>query len=1228
MADAGEFIQIDDKTGTDSRFFCTCFANQDETQLHGGISDRSYLSSQLIGDRVLSASADASQGKGFAAAAGDMPIQLNDQTGALLASLLDGSWQLVGGRAWIAYREPDGTMRRLYQLAVTDYASEDGTILVICKTPSYLQSQLLHKSAAVTTLSTDPDDPANPTDPTYLEAGLQSVSAGRAFGGAPVSLKAGDPQPVCRLTRWDNTDLRTGDVSSDGQVAFVASAVGSQFVRQHVGVPADPNLRQAGSLVFRCRATESGGDIDLTQANLLKDTIDDFVAAGYKIILSDGNWFCDILAEQSWVGEIDLGNLFFHTSAGGEYYGVSGYYDPMWIVPAICGVWFCLTNADFEDLAPIDDLDPTAVGIYAVPRTLPIAAAQVVIDGFARNKKTVFAAGDESMERGIQMFGPTVSNESSLIAVEAVKDFHLAFSSSPLPALDHTGVIENPLADGDSLMSGSGDIASVKTDPQNGWEGSAIPVWFQGTTRSGSLSDMWARVKCSPAQIKIDADFLSIENTWRATYTASAGGFTRSFACAAVGPLEKAPTTGVIHSFPPGEVFVRSKTATRKPRNPRWERTFASLDDMRDNLTPMVRAVGSLPHMESVRLDLMESFLYAYAKFGFSSIYSTVYPFWTRKSCGSLAYGAGTIVAGGTGRGTEIQATGAITWAPFDLPVPVGGVAAVTGTAYGTLGSVPIWVSVGTITVGSTVTPTAWLSWDDGVTWEVDATYQTSSNPTQVRFFNGKFIATRADGKIDLAAGFATPHLIWTQTVTGATQLNDIAFGTGRYLMVGNGGQARYSSDLVTFSDWAYPAGDNLLCVAYSQSSIGGFFHVGYGTPSGGGTIFRKYDGSVTTWTPYNLPGGDSVVSIADCDGDVLAISSGGSIWARSPGYADVAWKQRLGLGIETYHDRFGILVFPLEGRNHIVVGGPAQIATSNTFNQGSSAGYYGIGIPDWTPWGTKTPAHAMQFLEAQFMGGTADNWNPIQWQRAGYPITESFGLAVDPPSTSESGQSGATALDAARQICEEWWIFAGDMAALYIDGSTDNIEDPENSDPTAIAIGNIEDCFTQITAQYQPFGGDYLGKAYIQNVDVAYVAGNDAFYFAGWDDAGNAFGLALWEACRAAYLKTGIIRDTSMNFDSIQSASSMGAALAMTSAYLGDRIDWICRRPKYYTVTIDGNESAAATAHVGSFYKVNPIFLAERSLALGGAYGTGLVVNESHNITTGKHTLEMAFKP
>lgn len=1217
---AGVFMQIDSKDGAGHTYLCTCDADVNAKQLHGGVSFVDYLAGHVFESVTIEGSADISGGNGFFAAPAGGEIVIADGDGALAVSLLDGSWGLIGGRVYIAHRTQDGVMHKLYQLLVTEAGiNDDGSISITCKTPSAEANAMAHKSAAVTQLLTGPDDPANPTDPAYLEETQANVIAGTAFGGVPVSLKAGNLLPVCRLTRWDNTDLRTGDVSTDGQVAFVASAVGSQFVRQHVGAPSDPNLKQAGSLIFRCRATESGGSIDLTQANLLKDTIDAFVAAGYKIVLSDGNWFCDILAENSWVGQIDLGDLFFHTTAGGEYYGVSGWYDPMWTTPALCGVWFCLTNADFEDLAPIDDLDPSTVGIYAVPKTLPIAAAQVVIDGFARNKKTIFATGDSSVVNEIQMFGPMVSNESSLISVSAVKDFHLAFSSSSLPALDHTGVIENPLADGDSLMSGSGDIVDIKTDPQNGWVGGVAPVWFQGAARSGSLSDMWARVKCSPAQISVDADFLSIENTWKATYTASSGGFTRSFACAAAGPLEKAPTTGVVHSFPPGDVFVRSKTATRTPRNPRWERTFLSLNDMRDNLTPMVRAVGALPHMVSVRLDVMESFLYAYSKFGFSSIYSTIYPFWTRKNCGNLAYGAGVLVAGGAGRGTQIQPNGEITWEPFDLPVPFGSTAVVTGTAYGVLDST-WWVSVGYTQAGSVQTPACWLS-NDGLTWTQDGGYQTSALPTSVKFLNGAFLVTRTDGILDFANSESVffTRLDWSTINTGATgPLNDIAFGVDTYIVVGNGGQARYSTNLSSWIAWNWSGGDDLLCVCYSQSGIGGYFHVGVNSGLVG-TVFRKYDGS-DAWTASPLPLGDKVTAIMDSDGDVVAMNPGG-VYARSPGLMDAAWKDRYSIGDNS--GDVGGVAFSIDGANHLVVGANAQILTSPSFLQGSSFEAAYAGVPDWTPWGTKTPSMALDHLIVQKLGGTVDNWNPVRFSRKS-PLYSAFGVAFDPPSSTEGATSGTTVLEALRKICKEWWCFAGDMSASKLDGSADAIEAmiPD------VKMGNREDVYTQITAQYQPFGGEYLGRAYIQNVDKAYVAGNDALYFGGWDLPGaNTFGLLLWQRCRDAYLATGIMRETSLTFDSIQDAATLGALWVMEDQDLGERILWLCRQPRYYRVTVRGNESAAALANVGCRYKPNATLLTERGLDLG-ITGYGVVVESSHDPVGARHELLIAFPP
>lgn len=1209
---AGVFMQIDSKDGTGHIYLCTCDEDVNAKQLHGGVSFVDYLAGHVFESITIEGSADISQGMGFFAAPAGGEIIIADDDGTLAVSLLDGSWGLIGGRVYIAHRTQDGVMHKLYQLLVTEAGiNDDGSISITCKMPSAEANAMMHKSAAVTQLLTGPDDPANPTDPNYLEETQANVIAGTALGGVPVSLKAGRPLAACKIARWDTTDLRTGDVTTDGGVAYVASTVGSFLMLQTESNNTSP--RRGASISFRCRAELISGSVDTSQADQLKADLDTLTASGYKIVLSDGNWFCDIQAESKWTGDVNLYNTTYLTSPN-VWYGVFNLAVPS--PDTFVGVWFNMTNSDFDSLLK-DDVDPTAVSIYAVPKTIPISSMQVVLDGFARNKKTAKSNGEDDIQGGVQFFSPLVSTDSSIVTVAPVRDFGLTFEKSTVAALDRLGGIENALADGDVDLTGSGSIENIKTDPADRWDGGASPVWFKAETKSSPLARIWARIKCSPSLVSVDADLITFENTWKATYTA-ASGFTRSSVLAATGPLETSPTTGIWHTFAPSEVYTKSRLASISPKNPRWTRTFASLDDCRNNLTPMIQSSGPLPHMQSIRFDVMECFPFAYSKFGFQSIYPTVYPFWTRKNCGNLAYGAGTLIAGGAGRGTQIQPNGEITWEPFDLPVPFGSTATVTGTAYGTVGAASYWLSAGYTQAGSTQTPACWISDDDGVTWRQDTGYQTASIPTSIRNVNGQLVATRADGSIDIVTGFSSPNMIWSTVATGATQINDIAFGSGTYVIVGNGGQARYSTNLSSWIAWNWSGGDDLLCVCYSQSGIGGYFHVG--VDSGlVGTIYRKYDGS-DTWTAFPLPLGDKVTAIMDSDGDVIAMNPG-SVYARSPGFTDTAWKDRYSIGDNS--GDVGGVAFSVGGINHLVVGAGAQILTSSSFLQGSSFEATYAGAPDWTPWGTKTPSMALDHLIVQKFGGTADNWNPVRFSRK-TPLYQAFGVAFDPPSANEGVASGTTALEALRKICKEWWCFAGDMPASKLDGSADAIEAmiPD------VKMGNREDVYTQITAQYQPFGGEYLGRAYIQNVDKAYVAGNDALYFGGWDRPGaNTFGLLLWQRCRDAYLATGIMRETSLTFDSVQSAATLGALWAMEDRDLGERILWLCRQPRYYRVTVRGNESAAALANVGCRYKPNATLLTERGLALG-ITGYGVVVESSHDPVGARHELLIAFPP
>jgi hypothetical protein len=1210
---AGVFMQIDSKDGTGHTYLCTCDADVNAKQLHGGVSFVDYLAGHVFESITIEGSADISGGNGFFAAPAGGEIVIADGDGALAVSLLDGSWGLIGGRIYIAHRTQDGVMHKLYQLLVTEAGiNDDGSISITCKMPSAEANAMMHKSAAVTQLLTGPDDPANPTDPDYRLASSANLIAGTALGGVAVSLKSGNPIPACKLARWDTTDLRTGDVTTDGGVAYVSSVFGSFSMAQTEAN--DTATRHGASISFRCRAEWISGVVDTSQAEQLKADLDAFVAAGYKIVLSDGNWFCDIQAESKWPGDV---NLYNTTSINSPNVWYDVFNLGVTAPDTFVGVWFNMTNSDFESLLK-EDVDPTAVSIYAIPKAVPISSTQVVLDGFARNKKTVKSNGEDSVEGGVQLFSPLVSTESSIITASPIRDFGLTFEKSTVAALDRLGGIENALADGDVNLTGAGNIEDIKTDPSARWDGGASPVWFKAETKSSALERIWARIKCAPSILSVDADFIVIENTWKATYTA-APGFTRSSVLAATGPLELSPTTGIWHTFAPSEVYTKTRQASIAPKNPRWTRAFTSLSDCRNNLTPMVESSGRLPHMQSIRLDVMECFAFAYSKFGFQSIYSTVYPFWTRKNCGNLAYGAGTLVAGGAGRGTQIQPNGEITWEPFDLPVPFGSTAVVTGTAYGVLDST-WWVSVGYTQAGSVQTPACWLS-NDGLTWTQDGGYQTSALPTSVKFLNGAFLVTRTDGILDFANSESVffTRLDWSAINTGATgPLNDIAFGVGTYIVVGNGGQARYSTNLSSWIAWNWSGGDDLLCVCYSQSGIGGYFHVGVNSGLVG-TVFRKYDGS-DTWTVFPLPLGDKVTAIMDSDGDVIAMNPGG-VYARSPGLMDAAWKDRYSIGDNS--GDVGGVAFSIDGANHLVVGANAQILTSPSFLQGSSFEAAYAGVPDWTPWGTKTPSMALDHLIVQKLGGTADNWNPVRFSRKS-PLYSAFGVAFDPPSSTEGVASGTTALEALRKICKEWWCFAGDMPASKLDGSADAIEAmiPD------VKMGNREDVYTQITAQYQPFGGEYLGRAYIQNVDKAYVAGNDALYFGGWDLPGaNTFGLLLWQRCRDAYLATGILRETSLTFDSVQDAATLGALWVMEDQDLGERILWLCRQPRYYRVTVRGNESAAALANVGCRYKPNATLLTERGLDLG-ITGYGVVVESSHDPVGARHELLIAFPP
>jgi len=182
---------------------------------------------------------------------------------------------------------------------------------------------------------------------------------------------------------------------------------------------------------------------------------------------------------------------------------------------------------------------------------------------------------------------------------------------------------------------------------------------------------------------------------------------------------------------------------------------------------------------------------------------------------------------------------------------------------------------------------------------------------------------------------------------------------------------------------------------------------------------------------------------------------------------------------------------------------------------------------------------------------------------------------------------------------------------------------------------GDINDVCTLLTIQYQKWAGGYLRLAYIRNVDKAWDPTKPTFFFDGFDSDGwsaainspyiSMQGYAIWAACRAAYLATGMLVENSISADSIHDPLSLGSIWAFNGSLFGPRYAWLCKQPRYLPVVAYGNDSASALANPGSFYQVNQTILNARGLSVP-AYG--IVTKANHDLGKGEHTLEIAYQP
>jgi hypothetical protein len=512
----------------------------------------------------------------------------------------------------------------------------------------------------------------------------------------------------------------------------------------------------------------------------------------------------------------------------------------------------------------------------------------------------------------------------------------------------------------------------------------------------------------------------------------------------------------------------------------------------------------------------------------------------------------------------------------------------------------------------------------------VEGSFGVLTPVNRVRFMGTHFVTLFNDGTLQTS----TDGITWAFEDTGSgLPLLDIAFDGTNYIIVGPGGHIYKSTNLSAWTD--------VSCAAITGPTYG----IGYNATwakwvicGDGGRIYWATGANALagTWTAVVLDNGISGVGRAVIDSLGIGASfvaasltlTGLKVWGTDDGYTWVLqYSDETVTPTGTPGYSFGIA---WTGSVWIIGAASGNILTSVNSQQGS------LLLPaTWIPWASPTPSQALANLRGRYFGGlrksvygiNGKQQNPVQWTGGAFSqTTQSWGIAFDPPTSTMNDYSGTNADAAARKIASEWWAFAGEMPSTVLDGSNDSIAEhfPE------LALGNIEDVATIITVQYQPFGGKYLGAAYIQNVNVdrATAGKPDAFFFAGWDSTGNTYGLALWTFCRNIFLKTGILRATSLTFDSIHDADTLGILWTTVDPDLGTRMRWLCDRPRYLKLTVNGNDSKAAQAQCGCRYKPNTAMLDGRQMPALNSTGYGVVVQADHNYTQGTHVLDIAFPP
>lgn len=1172
-----------------------------------------------ISGLTWSDSLDLSQGKGGFAEATSGELTVIDATAdtsvSLSAAIRSGLVVLEGATVWAAALPAGGTfadVKKLRQFQVVGDPSVSGgdepTVTLHLRSASWLASGTLETTINRSQIVASADDPQNPSDPAYpLGPGLDQpfrTSAGNVFGGIDVSIKAGEVQPVQILCRYDRTTEQAGDVgTTDGPIAYISSTRATAFSPGVYSADTGGSfgaLTDAAGLWFGCRtSTDLGAPADLTEAQALFDLIELYKAKGYRIILSDGSWFLDIGAQthsaENVICPIPEFAGFSKTSSnlftkGYDVVGSPAF--PLGPTAPYAGVLFNLCDYSGDELF-FSEIDPASAQIFAVPDSIPIAVGQMEVAGIAVDGDVIPASIDLSSADGVLLGRPACASQSAIVVAKALP---LRMTADPQPGTANRFGRAYMDPNVPVTTSISGDLADIDIHAS-----STYNVGGPSATQTLSM-----KLRLSPEPANLSIGMIDVSYSTKVILNGRTGPF------AFWGPYWKRPDVF------PNPIFNRSieYDASPRPKTPIWKKVFQSLADSFHD-TQLVTKNNLTGQTNTVAFAIHDAFMWDFQKISFSSVYPVVYPFFRRFGFEQIA-ASPTVVCGVDGTGEIAIGTISgqnIAWTSTSPAVTTdSGVPRWTGIAYDGAGR---FLTIGCLANAETADNRMIFaaSTDGGATWTTSKDATFPGHQRSPIFCDGNrwvIVATGTNSiRSQLVSGYPGA---WTDLAN--SRAYSTACGNGSRWLVG--GPLASGHNLATTANFA-ALGTQTVGTTEEVVSISWI-------PASKTWLLGMADGSVwystvatdatipTAWTKVDVFAGGlttlgnwSGITVEafgfDADGRAQQMgSTDGANWIERDSRPDVAIYHTI------YTNPSGTGIWIATPSANQLFG---QVMTSDSVAR------------NWTPWATPSPSTALQKLRSQRFGGIgAYDYNPLRWSGlawTGDGDLSRFAISFDPGGDD-------TPSTAVAKICEEWWGFAGEFA-----GDVDASNDPIEEALPIVNPGDVEDVYSELTFDYHRFGDAYQKTAYIRNVDTAYVAGNDAFYFGGWDPVGtNTNGLDIWNECRASFLRYGTKRELKRSFDSIHDEFTMGALWVYVHPDLGKRIRHITRQPRYLSLKVAGvfgstQDIASWRASSGCRYKANQTMIAAQNWSLPE---WGIVTSFGPDPITGQIELEIMYAP